>query len=74
VIWVQAAVTTDGDPVIWLGAIPPATAALSGAALLGVRSAYESLAQLRRFLTRMGYLGIGGAAILAACVAWIAFL
>lgn len=71
VIWVQGAATTTGDVSLWLGATPPLLSALAGGGLLGVRVAYPELPRLRGFLTRMGGLGLAGAAVLAACVAWI---
>ena len=74
VIWVQNAATPDAAVVPWLGSVPPVVAALCGAALLGVRSAYAPLPRLRRFLTRTGILGLVGAAILAVCVIWIRFV
>lgn len=72
VIWVQNAATTDADLEPWLGAVPPVTAAVCSAALLAVRSAYEPLPRLRRFLTRVAIAGLLCAGVLAVCVVWIA--
>ena len=71
VIWVQNAAAADTDASRWLGALPPAIAALCGGALLGVRRVYGSLPKLRRFLTRTGYLGLVGAGVLAVLVSLI---
>ena len=72
VIWVQNAASSDDVVSPWLGLVPPTTSAACGLALLGVRSVYAGLPRLRRFLTRMAWFGIGGAVLLAACVAWFA--
>jgi len=71
VIWVQGAMTTEAEISLWLGSLPPFVAALSGGGLLGVRAAYAELPRLRHFLTRMGRLGLVGAVILVACLAWV---
>ncbi len=71
VIWVQNAASPEAEAVRWLGAVPPIVAALCGCALLAVRRTYDGLPRLRRFLTRMGTLGLAGALALAICVAWI---
>ncbi len=72
VTWVHNAATAEDAVALWQGAIPPLAAALGGFLLLRVRASYGPLPRLRRFLTRTGLLGLGGAAILAAGVAWIA--
>jgi hypothetical protein len=71
VIWVQNAAAVDAEFSPWLGAVPPAAAALSGGALLLVRSSYAGLERLRAFLSRIATIGLGGAAFLALSAAWI---